>query len=345
MRMASDIDHFARLFPCGPQRRYRRAPGVPKRRRSGYDVAMNDQPIRIGTRGSPLALVQATSVRDRLVAARPDTPAPQIVTIRTTGDAITDRPLADAGGKGLFTKEIDRALLDGAVDIAVHSAKDMETWLPDGIVIGAALPREDPRDALIGAASIAALPRGARVGTASMRRQAQLLAARPDLEIVLFRGNVDTRLRKLADGEADATLLALAGLTRLGKADVADGILDPVEMLPAAGQGVVAIAHRAGDARAAAAMAALNDPAALTCLMAERAMLDALDGTCRTPIGGLARLVDGGLHLAGLVAWPDGHAHARHAASGAADEPEALGRVVGAELRARIGDAFFTALS
>lgn len=306
---------------------------------------MSETPFRIGTRGSPLALVQATMVRDGLAAAWPDAPAPEIVTIRTTGDAITDRPLADAGGKGLFTKEIDRALLDGAVDVAVHSAKDMETWLPDGIAITAALPREDPRDALIGARAIADLPDGARVGTASMRRQAQLLAVRPDLEIVLFRGNVETRLRKIAGGEADATLLALAGLVRLGRREAADAILEPEEMLPAAGQGVVAIARRTDDGRSAAALEPLNDASALTCLTAERTMLDTLDGTCRTPIGALATLDGDALDLAGLVVWPDGHGLERHAARSGPDDAEALGREVGLTLRDRVGDAFFTALS
>jgi hydroxymethylbilane synthase len=306
---------------------------------------MTYTPLRIGTRGSPLALWQANTVRDRLAAAHPDAPTPEIVTIRTSGDAITDRPLADAGGKGLFTKEIDRALLDGTVDLAVHSAKDMETWLPDGIVIGAAMPREDPRDALIGAASIAALPRGAKVGTGSMRRQAQLLAVRPDLEIVLFRGNVETRLRKIADGEADATLLALAGLVRLGRRDTADAILEADQMLPAAGQGVVAVARRGDDAAVATALVSLNDPDAMICLLAERALLDALDGTCRTPIGALARCLGNELHVSGLVAWPDGHGLERHEASGPLTDPEALGRAVGQTLRARMGDAFFRSLA
>mgnify|MGYP000876603101 CR=1 FL=1 len=305
---------------------------------------MNASPLRIGTRGSPLALTQAHMVQALLAAAFPAAPEALIVPIQTSGDAITDRSLADAGGKGLFTKEIDRALLDGAIDIAVHSAKDMETWLPDGIVIGAALERENPRDALIGAASIADIPRGGKVGTASLRRQAQLLAVRPDLVPVLFRGNVDTRLRKLAAGEADATFLALAGLNRLGKAEAADAILDINEMLPAAGQGVIAIAHCTDHAGAAAAMAPLNHAPSLTCLRAERAMLDALDGTCRTPIGALAQLVEGRLSLDGMVSWPDGRDLTRVHRSGAPDDPESLGRSVGQELRAQIGPEFFAAL-
>lgn len=305
---------------------------------------MNDQPLRIGTRGSPLALTQARMVRGLLADAFPDSPEAEIVPIRTTGDAITDRSLADAGGKGLFTKEIDRALLDREVDIAVHSAKDMETWLAEGTVIGAALEREDPRDALIGATSISDIPRGAKIGSASQRRQAQLLAQRPDLNVVLFRGNVETRLRKLAEGEADATLLALAGLNRLGRAEAADAVLETDEMLPAAGQGVIAIARRDDNESAALALAPLNDGATLTCLHAERAMLDALDGTCRTPIGGLARIVGDGLNLDGLVAWPDGSGLQRCQMTGDRDDPVALGRAVGLALREAIGPDFFAAL-
>lgn len=300
--------------------------------------------LRIGTRGSPLALAQAHMVRDLLADAHPDAPVAEIVVIHTTGDLITDRSLADAGGKGLFTKEIDRALLDAEVDIAVHSAKDVETWLPEGIIIAAALQREDPRDVLIGAASIAALPQGARVGTASQRRQAQLLAQRPDLDVILFRGNVQTRLRKLEEGEADATLLALAGLNRLGCPEVADAIIEPEEMLPAAGQGVIAIACLGKNEAAAEALAPLNDPDTLVCLHTERAMLDALDGTCRTPIGGWARVRGDEIFLQGLVAWPDGSKLARHEASGPVGDPAALGRSVGLQLREDIGPEFFDKL-
>ena len=302
---------------------------------------MNEKPIRIGTRGSPLALAQAHMVRDLLAQAFPKAPPAEIVPIRTSGDAITDRSLADAGGKGLFTKEIDQQLLDGNVDIAVHSAKDMETWLPEGIVIGAALEREDPRDALIGAASIADIPRNGRVGSASQRRQAQLLAVRPDLNVVLFRGNVATRIDKIAAGEADVTLLALAGLKRLGRADAADAILNTDEMLPSAGQGVIVIARCEGNEAAAQVLAPLNHAESLRCLLAERAMLDTLDGTCRTPIGGLAQMEGYLLRLNGLVAWPDGSSLVRHAASGPPDDPEALGRAVGQVLRDQIGPDYF----
>ena len=305
---------------------------------------MNNSPLRIGSRSSPLALIQARMVQALLTDAVPAAPEALIVPVQTSGDVITDQSLADAGGKGLFTKEIDRALLDGEVDIAVHSAKDMETWLPDGIVIGAALERDNPRDALIGATSIASIPRGGKVGTASQRRQAQLLAVRPDLVPVLFRGNVDTRLRKLAAGEADATFLALAGLKRLGKAEVAGAILDTDEMLPAAGQGVIAIVHCADNAGAAAALAPLNHMPSLMCLRAERAMLSALDGNCRTPIGALAQLVDGRFSLEGMVSWPDGQDLTRFHGQGSLDDPEGLGRSVGLELRSRMGPEFSVAL-
>jgi hydroxymethylbilane synthase len=226
----------------------------------------------------------------------------------------------------------------------VHSAKDMETWLADGIAIGAALEREDPRDALIGAGSIASIPEGGRVGTASLRRRAQLLAVRPDLETVLFRGNVETRLRKLQDGEADATLLAYAGLRRLGRGEVADAVLDVDEMLPAAGQGIIAMTHRNDDDHAMDALRAISHGAAMMCLRAERAMLDALDGTCHTPIAGLARLDGAEMHLTGLAAWPDGRDLVRLSLTGPATDPESLGQAVGAELRTRMGPDFFAAL-
>lgn len=305
---------------------------------------MSESSLRIGTRGSPLAVRQAGAVRDRLVAVRPQAPAPEIVVIRTAGDAVTDRPLAEVGGKGLFTKEIDRAQLEGEIDIAVHSAKDMETWLADGIAIAAALEREDPRDALIGAESIAAIPAGGRVGTASLRRRAQLLAVRPDIETVLIRGNVDTRLQKIADGAADVTFLAYAGLRRLGRAAAADAVLNVDEMLPAAGQGIIAITRRADDDAVSQALREISDPVAMTCLRTERAMLDALDGTCHTPIAGLATIDGDRLHLSGLAVWPDGHGLVRLEESGPISEPEALGAAVGGALRTRMGPEFFEAL-
>ncbi len=221
------------------------------------------RPLRIGTRGSPMALRQTELVRDRLLAAHPEFAAPgivEIVTIRTTGDRVQDRPLADIGGKGLFAKEIDEALRDGRVDLAVHSLKDLETWLPDGVEIACILPRDDPRDAFLSskAASLAELPQGAVVGTASLRRQAQLLRRRPDLRVVPLRGNANTRIRKLEAGEVDATLLALCGLQRIGLAHLATEILPREVMLPAVGQGALAVECRAGDAKARELLAPLR---------------------------------------------------------------------------------------
>jgi len=306
-----------------------------------YDQAMTPQPLRIGTRGSPLALVQSHLARDLLIAAHPEMPEPEVRVIKTTGDRVTDRPLADLGGKGLFTKEIEQALLDGAIDIAVHSMKDVETWLPDGLTVDCFLPREDPRDTLLGAASIAALPEGARVGTASLRRSAQLLAVRPDLTITMLRGNVGTRLDKLAAGEVDATLLAVAGLKRLGRVDAVGAVLDPDEFLPAVAQGAVGIERRTADAQTAALLAPLNDGPTALRVTAERAMLAALDGTCRTPIGGLATLDGQRLTLDGLLVWPDGSGLQRFRQDGDSADAVALGTEVGHELRRRAGPKFF----
>ena len=300
--------------------------------------------LRIGTRGSPLALAQATTVRDRLVEASPGLAAEafEIVVIRTSGDRIVDRPLADIGGKGLFTKEIEAALLDGGIDLAVHSLKDMPTELPRGLAIGCYLEREDPRDAFISAiaATPAELPAGSVVGTSSLRRRAQILSLRPDLEVVEFRGNVETRLRKLKEGVADATLLAIAGLRRLGMAAVATSILAPEDMLPAVGQGAVAVQMRAGDARAQAFLAPLGHPETGLRVGAERALLAALDGSCRTPIAALAEIEsDGGLWLRAAVFTPDGRAGWHCERRGRASDGEAMGRDAGAELKARAGGA------
>ena len=305
-------------------------------------------PLRIGTRGSPLARYQAGAVRDALVAAHAHLAEPgalEITIIRTTGDAVRDRTLADIGGKGLFTKEIEQALLDGAVDMAVHSMKDVPTWLPDGLAIPCLLAREDPRDALVarGVASISALAQGAVVGTASVRRQAQLLSKRPDLEVVLFRGNVGTRLRKLRAGEVDATLLALAGLRRLALVDEAGAVpLDPAEMLPAVGQGAIGVECRAGDDRVRELLAPLDHAPTATAIAAERALLAALDGSCRTPIAGLGELDGaGGLRLRALVARPDGSAVHTTERRGPASEAVALGADAGRELRVAAGPGFF----
>jgi hydroxymethylbilane synthase len=298
----------------------------------------------IGTRGSPLALAQARQVRDRLAAAHGfDADRIELEVIRTTGDVIRDRPLAEVGGKGLFTKEIEEALLAGAIDLAVHSAKDMVTQLPGGLTIAAVLPREDPRDAFISrrARALDDLPKGAIVGTASLRRQALIKRRRPDLSIVSLRGNVDTRLRKLEGGEVDATVLALAGLKRLGRADAATAVLSLDECLPAVGQGIIAIEARADDARTLALLAAVNHADSATALACERAFLAVLDGSCRTPIAGHATVAAGRLRFRGLIAKPDGSEAVETEREGAAADAVALGADAGRELKARAGADFF----
>ena len=272
--------------------------------------------VRLGTRGSPLALVQAGMVRDALVAAH-GIPV-EIVVIRTTGDAVQDRPLAEIGGKALWTKELDRALLGGDIDIAVHSMKDVETIRPEAITIAAMLPRADVRDRLIGAPSIIDLPDGAVVGTSSPRRRAQLLRLRPDLRVVSFRGNVDTRLAKLAAGEADATLLAAAGLARLGRPDVGAPIELEV-MLPAPAQGAVGIEARTGDDRVHAMLSVLDHASTHAAVLAERALLAALHAGCHSPVAALAG--EDGVIRAELLA-EDGSAHV----AGSGDDPAALAR-------------------
>ena len=281
--------------------------------------------LRLGTRGSPLALTQAQMVRDALCAAHGWEPARiEIVTVKTSGDRIQDRPLAEVGGKALWTKELDLALQSHRIDFAVHSMKDVETIRPAEIVIAAMLPRADVRDRLIGAETIAALPHGARIGTSSPRRSAQLRALRPDVEIVLFRGNVDTRLQKLRDGEADATLLAAAGLSRLGRDDVGHPI--PIEtMLPAPAQGAVGIEARAADADMRRLLAAIDDPVTSRCVHAERAFLAGLGADCRSSVAALA-VPDGGMMrmLAEILA-PDGRQRVADAAEIAVDgDAEAL---------------------
>jgi hydroxymethylbilane synthase len=300
--------------------------------------------IRIGTRGSPLALVQARAVRDAMVAAQADL-AVEIVPIKTTGDQVQDRKLMEIGGKGLFTKEIEEALLDGRIDCAVHSMKDLETWLPAGLTTGAMLPREDARDALLARSgdSIAELPRGAVVGTSSLRRQAQLLALRPDLKVVALRGNVETRMRKLAAGEADATLLAVAGLKRLGLLDKATAIIDSEEILPAVGQGAIGIEMREDDGRMRELLAGIDHRTTTLCVTAERACLAELDGSCHTPIAAHAELIDDGrtMRLRALIALPDGRSVHRDESRGPAAEAAALGRAAGQRLKAAAEPAFF----
>jgi hydroxymethylbilane synthase len=300
--------------------------------------------LRIGSRGSPLALAQANEVKNRLVAAAGlDAERIEITPIRTTGDAIQDRPLAEAGGKGLFTKEIEQALIAGAIDMAVHSAKDMPTVLPAGLVLAGFLPREDARDAFISrkAESLRALPAGASVGTASVRRQAMVKRLRPDLKVVTLRGNVETRLRKLDGGAADATLLAVAGLKRLGLLSAATAILEIDEFLPAVGQGAIAIETRADDAATRALVATIDDHDTETALIAERAFLAVLDGSCGTPIGGHARVSGGTLRFRGMIVKPDGSAAFEVVREGRRADAAALGADGASELKRLASADFF----
>ncbi|MGB6539923.1 MAG: hydroxymethylbilane synthase [Xanthobacteraceae bacterium] len=300
--------------------------------------------LRIGSRGSPLALAQANEVKNRLVAAAGlDTARIEITPIRTTGDAIQDRPLAEAGGKGLFTKEIEQALIAGTIDMAVHSAKDMPTVLPAGLVLAGFLPREDARDAFISrkAESLRGLPHGASVGTASVRRQAMVKRLRADLKVVTLRGNVETRLRKLDAGAADATLLAVAGLKRLGLLSAATAILEIDEFLPAVGQGAIAIETRADDAATRALVATIDDPDTATALIAERAFLGVLDGSCRTPIGGHATVSGGTLRFRGMIVKPDGSAAFEIVREGRRADAAALGADGASELKRLASADFF----
>jgi hydroxymethylbilane synthase len=304
-------------------------------------------PLRIGTRGSPLALWQAHHVKARLLEAHGLAQGDVDLTVITTsGDRIQDKPLADFGGKGLFTKEIDEALLRGEVALAVHSMKDLPTVLPERLCIAAVLPRADVRDAFLSktAPSLMDLPPGAVVGTSSLRRGAQARRLRPDLRVVDFRGNVETRLRKLDEGLADATLLAMAGLDRLGLTSHVTSILSPDEMLPAVAQGAIAIVTRENDAEMRALLAPLNDPATATAVSCERAFLARLDGSCRTPIAGLAEIEDGILHFRGLILSPGGAEWHGVEVTGAAEHAEALGRDAGEEVLARAGPNFLASL-
>ena len=304
---------------------------------------MQSNPLRIGTRGSALALAQAHETRDRLMAAHGlAEDAFEIVVIKTSGDRIQDRPLSEVGGKGLFTKEIEDALLDGRIDIAVHSSKDMPTVLPDGLALTAFLPREDVRDAFLSpkAKTLMDLPQGAVVGSSSLRRQAMIKRLRPDIEVVMYRGNLQTRLRKLADGEVDATLLAAAGLRRLGLENEITSLLEVDEFLPAVGQGAICIESRLGDEATLARLAAIHDQDTQIRLDAERAYLAVLDGSCRTPIGGLATIEDGMLQLRGIVLKPDGSEVHEAAESGAVTSGVRIGQSVGETLKARMGAGF-----
>ena len=307
----------------------------------------NSSPLlTIGTRGSPLALAQANMVAGLLAkaAGEPRERFPLTI-IKTTGDLTQDRALADIGGKGLFTKEIDQAQLDGAVDVAVHSSKDLPTELPNGLSVAGYLEREDVRDAFIGRNGIrlADLPQGATVGTVSLRRQSLLRRMRPDLSIVILRGNVGTRLRKVAEGDVDGTLLALAGLKRLGLAGHVTEVLDATTFPPAVGQAAIGIVTRTQDAQTNAMVRKILDADTGTAVTAERAMLKALDGSCRMPIAGHARLEAGELHLRGMVLSPDGKQAFEETATGTPDDAETIGRMIGEELKRRLPAGFFSA--
>jgi hydroxymethylbilane synthase len=299
--------------------------------------------LRIGSRGSPLALVQVSEVQRRLSEAC-GLPLDRILIeiIRTTGDKIQDRPLAEVGGKGVFTKEIEDALLSGMIDVAVHSSKDVPTFLPPGLALAAYLPREDVREGFVGrdAKTLRDLPPGACVGTASPRRQAMVRRLRPDLTVASLRGNVETRLRKIMDGEADATLLAVAGLKRLGRLSVATAIFEIDEFLPAVGQGAIAIEIRADDAETRALVAKIDDAATAAALAAERAFLAVLDGSCRTPIAGHARVSDATLTFRGMILKPDGSEAIEVVRDGRAEDAADLGADAGAELKGRAGRGF-----
>jgi hydroxymethylbilane synthase len=300
--------------------------------------------LRLGTRGSPLALAQARTVQARLAAAHGLDPAAiEIRIIRTSGDRIQDRPLSESGGKGLFTKEIEEALLDGGIDLAVHSAKDMPTVLPDGLALLACLEREDPRDVLISrkANSLAGLAQGARLGTASLRRQAMAKRLRPDLRVEMLRGNVETRLRRIDEGAFDATLLALAGLRRLGLEHAATAILDIDDFLPAVGQGAIVIEARERDERTRQYLGAIDHADTTVALAVERAFLGMLDGSCRTPIGGHALVNGTQVKFRGMILKPDGSECHQTVREGTLADAVALGSDAGAELKRRGGAGFF----
>ncbi len=306
--------------------------------------------IKWGSRGSPLAMTQSGTVAAKLARLTGEAESP-IESFVTSGDRIADRRLQDAGGKGLFTKELDEALLDGRIDAAIHSLKDLPTVMPDGIALAAIPSREDPRDGFISskARSLAELPQGAVVGTASLRRQAQTLHLRPDLKIVTLRGSIQTRLKRMNEGVMDATFLALAGLTRMGLQSHVTSLIDIEDMPPAPGQGALAVTCRADDAKTRELLARITVPEFEIAVAAERGFLHALDGSCRTPIGALARLNNGMLHFLGEILTPDGETRWRReetmALGGdAIGDAAAFGRQIGAQIRAEAGEAFIQSL-
>ncbi|MER9144531.1 hydroxymethylbilane synthase [Mesorhizobium sp. M0871] len=302
------------------------------------------QTLKIGTRGSPLALAQAHETQARMMEAH-GMPAEafEVVVISTSGDRIQDRPLSEAGGKGLFTKEIEDALLAGTIDIAVHSSKDMPTVLPVGLELSAFLPREDARDAFIGKAvkRIVDLPQGAKVGSSSLRRQALIRRMRPDLDVVMFRGNVQTRLRKLEEGVAEGTILAYAGLKRLGLGHVVTDLMPLDAFPPAPGQGAIGIETRIGDSVVEKMLVAIHDVPTGQALACERAFLAALDGSCRTPIAGYATISGGRLVFAGLIISPDGTQSHEVKAEGLALDAADIGTDAARMVRVKAGETFF----
>lgn len=308
------------------------------------DLPTPTRPLKIGTRGSPLALAQAFETRSRLVAAF-DLPEEsfEIVVIKTTGDKVLDRPLKEIGGKGLFTREIEEDMLSGKIDIAVHSMKDMPVAQPAGLLLDTYLPREDVRDAFIspGAASIADLAEGETVGTSSLRRKAQLLNRRPDLNVVEFRGNVQTRLKKLDEGVAKCTFLAMAGLNRLGMADLPATAIDVQDMLPAVAQGAIGIERREGDMRVAEMLEAIHHTPTGQRLACERAYLSALDGSCETPIAGLAELSTGTVTLWAEILRPDGTEALSDSDTASVEDAAEMGTAVAERLKARAPKDFF----
>jgi porphobilinogen deaminase len=308
----------------------------------------SEEPLRIGTRGSPLALAQAYLTRELLMEKYPELKpegAIEICVMKTQGDMILDKSLMELGGKGLFTKELDTALLNKEVDICVHSMKDVPTWLPEGTVLPCNLEREDTNDAFISGSEdikcLDDLPDNAVIGTASLRRQAQLMAKNPTWRCVNFRGNVQTRLRKLDDGEVDATLLAIAGLKRMDMAGCATSVLDWDEMLPAVAQGAIGIQCREDDERSLKYIVGLNHAHTKACVDCERAFLEALDGNCKTPIAGQARIVDGKIKFRGLIAMPDGSVTYKTESEGEIADAVAIGKAAGEKLKAQAGEKFF----
>lgn len=304
---------------------------------------MQSNPLRIGTRGSALALAQAHETRDRLMAAHQmPGEAFEIVVLKTSGDKIQDRPLSEVGGKGLFTKELEDALLEGSIDIAVHSSKDMPTVLPDGLDITAFLRREDVRDAFLSpkAKTLLDLPHGSVVGSSSLRRQAMIKRLRPDIDVVMYRGNLQTRLRKLAEGQVDATLLAAAGLRRLGLEKEITSLLDVGTFVPAVGQGAICIETRVGDTDILEKIAVIHDEETQIRLDAERSFLGVLDGSCRTPIGGLALIEANKLLFKGIVLKPDGSEAFEEELQGELQDAVAIGLEVGERLKTKMGADF-----